>query len=86
MIGGQFCNRAPVALPFGLRGPGDLAQQEVVSIAFLAQVFSEILSWQNVKEFVYPKIGEIEEKVQCSKFSFAFLFIIYFQKIFSNLF
>ena len=60
--------------------PGDLAQQGVVILAFLAQVFPEILAWQNLKEFFRLHIGEIVEKVQAKKvFSYILLSYLFFR-------
>ena len=40
---------APAALPFGVVCPGDLADQGVLILASLAQVFTEKLTRQNWK-------------------------------------
>ena len=37
--------------PFGVGCPGDLAQQGVLILPFIARIFHEILAWQNLKEF-----------------------------------
>ena len=59
----MYLKRAPAALPFGVGCPGDLGQQGVVILAFLARMFHEILAWQNLKEFFRLHICEIVGKV-----------------------
>ena len=77
----MYLKRDPAALRFGMGCPGDLAQQGVVILAFLARVFPEILAWQNSKEFLRLHIGEIFEKVQCQKVASCILLsYLFFRK------
>ena len=47
---------------FGVICPGDMADQGVACEAFVAQIFTEKMLWQNLKEFFKLCIGKIAEK------------------------
>ena len=61
--------------------PGDLAQQGVVIVASVAQVFTEKLSRQNWKSFLKLHIGEIVGKLKNKKVSSCiFILLLFFRK------
>ena len=55
----MYLKRAPAG-----SGRATWRNRGIVILAFLAQVFTEILVWKNSKSFVKVQIGEIARKVQ----------------------
>ena len=78
----MYLNRTPVSsglLPFGVGCPGDIGDQGVTLLAFLAQIFTEKLIWQNWRgKQIRLHIGKIVRKVWLKKFPLAFYFHDFF--------
>ena len=64
--------------------PGDMADQGGAFLAFLAQIFTETLLWQNLKELFRLHIGKIAGKGQYKKSFVSYFFLEHLQSCFSG--